>query len=63
MIQGMYGFCILYVLNDFTYEMLNGEYAFQEKFGLYRKVFLKICVLVLLLWFNGPLRPAGIKTL
>jgi hypothetical protein len=56
-IQGMYGFCILYVLYDFTYMWQNSEYTFQEEFRLYRKVFLKIGVLMLLLWFSGMLKP------
>lgn len=56
-IQGMYGLCILYVLYDFTYMWQNGEYTFQEEFRLYRKVFAKISVLMLLLWFNGKLKP------
>ena len=56
-IHGMYGFCILYVLYDFTYMWQNGEYTFQEEFRLYRKVFAKISVLMLLLWFNGKLKP------
>jgi hypothetical protein len=56
-IQGMYGFCILYVLYNITNVMQIGEVTFQEEFGLYRKVFLKICVLVLLLWFSGKLKP------
>jgi hypothetical protein len=56
-IQGMYGFCILYFLYDFTYMWQNGEYTFQEEFRLYRKVFAKISVLMLLLWFSGKLKP------
>jgi hypothetical protein len=56
-IQGMYGFCIIYVLYDFTYMWQNSEYTFQEEFRLYWKVFLKIGVLMLLLWFSGKLKP------
>ena len=56
-LQGMYSLCILYVLYDFTYMWQNGEYTFQEEFRLYRKVFAKISVLMLLLWFNGKLKP------
>ena len=56
-IQGMYGFCIIYVLYDFTSMWQNSEYTFQEEFRLYWKVFLKIVVLMLLLWFSGKLKP------
>lgn len=56
-IQGMYGLCILYVLYDLTYMWQNGEYTFQEEFRQYRKVFAKIGVLMLLLWFSSKLKP------
>ena len=56
-IQGMYGFCILYVLYDFTYMCQNGDYTIQEEFRLYVKVFVKISVLISLLWFSSKLKP------
>ena len=56
-IQGMYGFCILYVLYYFTYIRQICEYTFQEEFRLYVKVFVKIGVLMLLLWFSSKLKP------
>lgn len=56
-IQGMYGFCILYVLYDFTYMCQNGDYTIQEEFRLYVKVFVKISVLISLLWFSSKIKP------
>ena len=56
-LQGMYGFCILYVLYDFTYMCQNGDYTIQEEFRLYVKVFVKISVLISLLWFSSKLKP------
>lgn len=56
-IQGMYGFCILYVLYDFTYMSQNGDYTIQEEFRLYVKVFVKISVLISLLWFSSKIKP------
>lgn len=56
-IQGMYSFCILYVLYDFTCMCQNGDYTIQEEFRLYVKVFVKISVLISLLWFSSKLMP------